>query len=348
VFEGLLANAPDYSDFQLACALQGFNLQRTEDQIEAGYKILPLLAKVKNPMRKAHLLVKYADVLHTPEEALRQSLQQFEKRQPKASYHNNTTAVVNTVTDYTGEPAQGFVHTALSHQNQPNAFSSLQDTYQAEGYRKPFKPKAKNGKYLTAEERLAQQASLENHTHYRQRLLQQQNLATLEQTALAQLLTTTASFSQLKAELAPLENHWHYQPFGLLWQLMKVAPSVSVIRGHLPAPLHPLWDGLLFEAERWHEVLALNTENDVEALQQVKTALVQSVQRWQERKTQEGLLARNKALKQDFQALPTAVETNDLMIEDPAIEAGQQAQYEVSSIELQYAIVESHPSGNSS
>jgi DNA primase len=350
VFEGLLSTAPDYLDFQLACALQGFNLQLTDEQFEAGYKVLPLLAKVKNPMRKAHLLAKYADVLHTPEEALRQSLQQFEKRQPKPTYNNNVGQQQASVTNVTANPslsAQADLHTALSPQKHPHSFQHypFDDSVQT-GYSKPFKPKPKNGKYLTATEKLAVQASLENHTHYRQRLLQQQSLPTLEQTAMAQLLATQLGFVQLKPLLAPLVKNWQYAPFGLLWQMIEAAPSVAVIRPHLPAPLHPLWDNLLFEADRWHELLALSSENEQEALQQVKTALSQTVQRWQERKTQENLTKRNKQLKQEWLSMPASQSEASLFpgeVETPeSIE--KQASHEVSSIELQYEIVENHPS----
>jgi DNA primase len=351
VFESLLSSAPDYLDFQLCCALQGFNLQLTDDQMEASYKVLPLLAKVKNPMRKAHLLAKYADVLHTPEEALRQSLQQFEKRQPKPTYNSHfspQSTSVNNVTSSQNNTAQDSLHTALSPQKHPQSFnSSPYDALHQTGYSKPLKPKAKNGKYLTATEKLAVQASLENHTYYRQRLLQQQSLPTLEQTAMAQLLATETGFLQLKPAMLPFVNNWQYQPFSLLWQMIEAAPSVGVIRPHLPAPLHPLWDNLLFEAERWHELLGLSAENETEALQQVRTALSQTVAKWQERKTQEALMRRNKQLKQELLSLPTATAEASLFPDDEAEtpdSAKLQASHEVSSIELQYAIVENHPS----
>jgi hypothetical protein len=141
-------------------------------------------------------------------------------------------------------------------------------------------------------------------------------------------------------------NQWQYQPFALLWQMIEAAPSVAVIRPHLPPPLHPLWDNLLFEAERWHELLGLSAENEHEALQQVKTALTQTVQRWQERKTQEGLVRRNKQLKQELLTMPNPQAETSLYPDEPETpeSAEKQASHEVSSIELQYAIVESHPS----
>lgn len=328
IFEQLLANAPDYLTFQLSCALQGFDLRRSEDQIEAAYKILPLLAKVNNPVRKAHLLAQYADILNTPEEALRQSLQQFEKRLPRQHKFQQTTAINTTPTP----PATGWQQSSIMEPSHPQAHGTQ---YQ------PAKPKLKHGKYLTATERLAQQAALENHSQYRQRLQSQQNLTTLEQTALAQLMATSIGFTSLKPLLSPIEDQWHYPPFGVLWPLMKASPTVEVIRAQLPAVLHPLWDGLLFEAERWYELLGFTTLeaetlNDTQTLEKVTVALSQTIQRWQERKTQETLVGRNKQLKQVLQTVDTTQTST------PEAIALAQA-HEVDALELQCAIVETYP-----
>jgi DNA primase catalytic core len=325
VFEHLLANAPDYLTFQLTCAIQGFDLRRREDQLEAAYKILPLLAKINNPMRKAHLLAQYADILNTPEEALRQSLQQFEKRLPKLGRFEQPTHSTQPQGAKQGWQQGGLMEKTTSNISSNNS----------------VKPKGKQGKYLTATERLAQQAALEDHSQYRQRLQSQQNLTTLEQTALAQLMATNVGFTALKPLLSSLEQQWDYPPFRVLWPLIAVAPSVSIIRPQLPEVLHPLWDGLLFEAERWYELLGFTEPNtnalgETDTVEKVRLALSQTIQRWQERKTQDTLVGRNKQLKQILQTVDTtATATADSV-------ALAQA-HEVDALELQCAIVDTHP-----
>ena len=97
----------------------------------------------------------------------------------------------------------------------------------------------------------------------------------------------------------------------------------------------------MFEAERWYELLGFTTLeaetlNETQTLEKVTVALSQTIQRWQERKTQEALVGRNKQLKQVLQTVDTTQTST------PETLALAQA-HEVDALELQCAIVETYP-----
>ncbi len=72
-----IKSAYNFMDYLFSLSLRGLSLERVDHKKQAAKKILPLLAKLGDPVEKAHYLRKLADLLGVPEESLKETLASF-------------------------------------------------------------------------------------------------------------------------------------------------------------------------------------------------------------------------------------------------------------------------------